>query len=549
MNWRMLGVSVLCVALLALVLGACGGDDAGDDEGAPSDPGRAMSDGPGDGARAAESQAEAPVGDAAAAPDDGVGAEQPESTGGLETPEPDPRPEDTTFFQNYGVNPQVNTADDNLSTFAMDVDTASYTQARSSLLSYNALPNPDSIRSEEFINFFDAGYEPPTDGDTFTIHLEAAPAPFGEPGSYLLRVGLQGRYIAPEDRTPALLIFVIDVSGSMDQGNRLGLVKDALEILLGELREDDRVGIVVYSSTPYVVLEPTPASEFDTIMNAINALGPGGSTALAGGLELGYRMAQEHKRAGQITRVVVCSDGVGNVGPSGPEPIIEMISGAVDDGITLSTIGFGMGNYNDTMMEQLADNGNGNYYYIDDLREARRVFVHNLTGTLQVIAYDAKVQVEFNPEVTSAYRLIGYENRDIADEQFRDDTVDAGEVGAGHSITALYEIVLHDDASSGVVATAYIRYQDAESGEVVETSQDITVDDLLPDFSDTSPGFRLHAAVAELSELLRNSYWAQGGSYQATLAFAQPLESAFPGSPDITDLLEMIRAAGRLVDQ
>ncbi|NDJ78797.1 MAG: DUF3520 domain-containing protein, partial [Chloroflexi bacterium] len=465
---------------------------------------------------------------------------------GLGTPPPTP---DTMIFEEYDVNPFYDTEDDNLSTFAMDVDTGSYTLARSYLRDYDQLPAPEGIRPEEFINYFDAGYEPPEGDDTFAIHLEAAPAPFGYPDHYLMRVGIQGRYIAPEDRTPALLIFVIDVSGSMDREDRLELVKDALEILLGELREDDRVGIVVYSSTPYVVLEPTPASDYNTIMSAINALGPGGSTALAGGLELGYRMAEEYQREGEITRLVVCSDGVGNVGPSGPEPIIEMVAGYVDQGITLSTIGFGMGNYNDVMMEQLANNGNGNYYYIDNLREARRVFVHNLTGTLQVIAYDAKIQVEFNPEVTDRYRLIGYENRDIADEQFRDDTVDAGEIGAGHSITALYELALEGADVQGVVATVYIRYQDADSGEVVEISQDITVDELLPGLEQASVSFRLHAAVAEFSELLRESRWAEDGSYLAVLELAEPLVDEMGGDEEVAEFVELVRLAGRFVDR
>jgi Ca-activated chloride channel homolog len=464
----------------------------------------------------------------------------------LGTPPPTP---DTMFFEEYGVNPFLDTEDDNLSTFAMDVDTASYTLARSYLRDSQQLPAPEAVRPEEFINYFDVGYAPPQGDDAFAIHLDAAPAPFGYEGHYLMRVGIQGRYIAPEDRDPALLIFVIDVSGSMDRGDRLELVKKALALLVDELRPDDRVGIVVYASSPYVVLDPTPASNADTIMRAIDALGPGGSTALAGGLQLGYQMAQQHKQAGENTRVIVLSDGVGNVGPTGPDQILAMVSGAVDDGITLSTIGFGMGNYNDVMMEQLANDGNGNYYYVDNLREARRVFVYNMTGTLQVIAYDAKIQVEFNPDVADRYRLIGYENRAIADDQFRDDTVDAGEIGAGHSITALYELALEGDDVQGVVATAYIRYRDARTDEVVEVSQDIAVDQLLPSLDAAPASFRLHAAVAEFSELLRESYWAQDGSYMDVLVLAEPLVDEMGGSADVAEFVELIRLAGRYVDR
>jgi Ca-activated chloride channel family protein len=462
---------------------------------------------------------------------------------------PEPQTPEDMFFENYGVNPMLDTEDDHLSTFAMDVDTASYTLARSYLTDYQQLPPPEAIRPEEMINYFDVDYAPPEGDDAFAIHLDAAPAPFGFEGHYLLRVGLQGRYIAPEDREPALLIFVIDVSGSMDTGDRLELVKQALALLVGELREDDRVGIVVYSDRSRAVLEPTPASDAETIMAAINALHPEGSTNVADGLRIGYRMAQKNRRDEGITRLIVCSDGVANVGTVDAEGILKLIKDGVDDGITLSTIGFGMGNYNDVLMEQLANDGNGNYFYVDNLREARRVFVHNLTGTLQVIGYDAKVQVDFNPEVTDRYRLIGYENRAIADEDFRDDTVDAGEVGAGHSVTALYELALDGADADGVVATVYIRYQDADTREVVELSQAITTADLLPSLDEAPADFRLHAAAAEFAELLRDSYWAQDGSYMAVLELAAPLVDEMPGNAEVAEFVELIRLAGRYVDR
>ncbi|MBN1563445.1 MAG: von Willebrand factor type A domain-containing protein [Anaerolineae bacterium] len=484
--------------------------------------------------------------------------EQPAQQVAQATPVPDtgptlePQEPADMFFEDYGVNPFLDTEDDHLSTFAMDVDTASYTLTRSYLMDQQVFPPSEAIRPEEFINYFDGNYTNPAGDEAFAIHLDAAPAPFGFDGHYLFRVGLQGRYIAPEDRTPALLIFVIDVSGSMSGGNRLERVKESLVLLVGELRADDRVGIVVYSDVSRSILDPTSASNADTIMDAINALHTEGSTNVADGLRIGYAMAQEYQREGEITRVIVCSDGVGNVGPTGPDEILELVKDGVEDGITLSTIGFGMGNYNDVLMEQLANDGNGNYYYVDTLREARRVFVHNLTGTLQVIGYDAKVQVDFNPAVTDRYRLIGYENRAIADEDFRDDTVDAGEVGAGHSITALYEIALEGDDldADAVIATVYIRYQDAETREVVEVNQPITVGDLHPTLDDAPASFRLHAAAAEFAELLRESYWAQEGSYLDLLDLAKPLTtSELAGDEDVTEFVELIRLAGRYEDR
>lgn len=448
------------------------------------------------------------------------------------------------FLARYGVNPFTFTADDNLSTFSMDVDTASYTLTRNYLRDFGQFPPQESIRPEEFINFFDADYDPPINPDeAFAIHLDAAPAPFGIEGDYLMRVGIQGRQIAPEDRDPALLIFVIDVSGSMDSPQKLGLVKDSLRLLVDELGEDDRVGIVIYASNTQPILNPTPASEKATIMAAIDSLQANGSTYAEAGLRLGYSMAEANMRQGETTRIILLSDGVANVGETGPDAILEKVNEGVEAGITLSTIGFGMGGFNDYLMEQLANDGNGNYFYIDNIREARRIFVNNLTSTLQVIGYDAKIQVEFAPEITERYRLIGYENRAVADVDFRNDTVDAGEVGAGHSITALYEIGLFSDDPNQVIATVYIRYQDAETREIVEISRTITTGDLLDDIRDAPPSFRLQAGVAEFAELLRGSIWAQDGSFSRVLELVQPLENDYGGNPQIMELVELIRLA------
>jgi Ca-activated chloride channel family protein len=456
-------------------------------------------------------------------------------------------------FDNPGTNPFFDTEDDNLSTFALDVDTGSYTVARSYIMGQNQAPPQDAVRVEEFVNYFYPGYDSPGGNDAFAIYLDGAPARFGFENHYMMRVGIQGRYVAPEDRDPALLIFVIDVSGSMDREDRLGTVKQALALLVEQLREDDRVGIVVYSSSSRAVLEPTSASNADTIFAAIDALQPEGSTNVEDGLRIGYDMARESMREGENTRVIVLSDGVANVGNTGPDAILETIRDGVDAGITLSTIGFGMGNYNDVLMEQLANDGNGNYYYVDTLNEARRIFVFNLTGTLQVIAYDARIQVEFNPEVADRYRLLGYENRAIADEDFRNDTIDAGEVGAGQSVTALYELALEADAegfdANDVIATVYVRYEDADTREVVEVSRELTVGDLLDAFEDAPATFRLQAAAAEFAELLRGSIWAEDGTLGDVRAVLRGVETDLPEDESVVELVTLVERAVQFEDR
>jgi Ca-activated chloride channel family protein len=468
------------------------------------------------------------------------------STGG--TTEPNDQPFGDTFFRSYGVNPFIDTEDDNLSTFAMDVDTGSYTVVRA-YLSAGHLPPPEAIRVEEMVNFFDYGDAPPAAGEgaDFAIHLEGAPTPFGESAAYrLLRLGLRGREIDAADRRPATLIFVVDVSGSMDRESRLGLVKRSLGLLLDRLREDDRVGLVVYGSRGEVLLEPT--GDLEAIRAAIERLTPGGSTNAEEGLALAYDLAERHLRAGAIHRIVLCSDGVANVGRTGPDSILGRIGASAERGIELTAVGFGMANYNDILMEQLADRGDGHYAYVDNLDEARRVFVENLTGTLQTIARDAKIQVELHPEAVSRYRLLGYENRDVADERFRDDGVDAGEVGAGHSVTALYEVKLLDGVDPGApLATLRLRYQPAEGGAVVETSRTLRAGELARSWDEASPALRLASVVAELAEILRHSYWARESDPRDLLARAQAVSAEFPGDVDVAELVGLVGRASRLL--
>ncbi|NJL95310.1 MAG: DUF3520 domain-containing protein, partial [Anaerolineae bacterium] len=458
------------------------------------------------------------------------------------------------FFQNYGVNPFVDTREDNQSTFAMDVDSAAYTLARNYLNSVGALPPADAIRTEEFVNYFDYAYAPPGPEDpAFRLHLDAAPAPFGADGHYLLRVGIQGREIDPTEREPLLLVFVIDVSGSMADGNRLELVKASLRVLLDALQPEDRVGIITYTDYATPVLFPTPVAEKATILAAIDPLVPLNSTNAEAGLVEGYNMAETYALDGQTTRVILLSDGVANVGNTSAGGILERIANSARRGITLTSVGVGMGNYNDVLLEQLANNGDGNYYYVDTLQEAQRVFTENLAGTLFVIGYDAKVQVEFNPEAVARYRLMGYENRDVADADFRNDSIDAGEVGAGHSVTALYEFALEPLTRTAdraaVLATVTIRYEDANTGEVVEVAQPLTSADLQNSIREAPANLRLAASVAEFAELLRQSFFAEDGNYVDLLSFAQGLAGEFPADDAVAELLELIRTAGRLVDQ
>ena len=453
---------------------------------------------------------------------------------------------DLTFFKHYGVNPFIDTEDDNLSTFAIDVDTASYTVARRFVQDGN-LPHPDSVRVEEFINFFDQGYRPPGE-DAFAIHIDGSPSPFGGDKHWLLRVGLQGRTVSQDARKDATLVFAIDVSGSMGREDRLGLVKRSLRLLVDELRPTDEVGIVIYGSRGSVLLEPTDGGEKRSILGAVDELQPGGSTYAEDGLRIAYDMAAKRVRPGRITRVILLSDGVANVGNTGPNSILKQIRKHVDEGVTLTTVGFGMGNFNDVLMEQLANDGDGTYHYVDSLSHARRVFVEDLVGTLQNIAKDTKIQVDFNPKVVRSYRLLGYENRRVADEDFRDDSVDAGEVGAGHSVTALYEVKLHDDAD-GVLGTVYMRYQDPDTGEVSEVNREFQRSELALEFAEASPRFQMAAVVAEYAEVLRDSYWAQDGSLEEVASEANRVKRLLPSEGDFEEFAALVARAEQIQSQ
>jgi len=473
------------------------------------------------------------------------GAEAPlPGAGGTDNPNDEPY--DLTFFENYGVNPRIDTRDDALSTFAVYVDTGSYTIGRHWIRDGN-LPDKDGVRVEEYVNYFDTGYEAPSEG-TFRVYVDGGPVPFTENDSYrFIRIAVQGMVVADEDRPRANLIFVIDVSGSMDREDRLETVKDALGLLVGQLRPEDTVGIVVYGSEGRVLLEPTEVADTFQILAAIEALAPEGSTNAEEGLRLGYQMAARAFIPDGINRVILASDGVANVGNTGADSILETIRQEASAGIQLVTVGFGLGNYNDVLMEQLADDGDGFYAYVDDLEEAERLFVHGLTGTLFTIAKDTKIQVEFDPEAVERWRLIGFENRAIADEQFRDDTVDAGEVGAGHHVTALYEIrTVEDAAADAHLGTVRLRWLDPETGEASEMETDFTGSDLAGAFADTPVHFQLAATVASFAEVLRESYWAQHLTLDDVAAQAIRVEELLIGDPDVEEFADLVLRAAEL---
>lgn len=328
-----------------------------------------------------------------------------------------------------------------LSTFSIDVDGASYSNVRRMIMD-GYLPPADAVRIEEFINYFNYRYDTPSGEEPFSVQTGIASAPWN-PEHHLVQIGIQGEQVDADDLPPGNLVFLLDVSGSMGSHDKLPLLKKGFKLLVNQLREEDRVSIVVYAGSSGLVLPPTSGADKETILGALERLQSGGSTAGAAGIQQAYQVAMEHYRKDANNRVILATDGDFNVGISDKDKLVELIEEKREHGIFLSVLGFGSGNLKDGRMEQIANHGNGNYYYIDNLLEAKKVLVSEMGGTLHTIAKDVKIQVEFNPQNVQAYRLIGYENRLLADEDFNDDTKDAGELGAGHTVTALYEVIPH----------------------------------------------------------------------------------------------------------
>jgi Ca-activated chloride channel family protein len=447
-------------------------------------------------------------------------------------------------FQDYGYRDFVAASSDPLSTFALDVDTGSYSVGRR-FLDEGALPPRESVRPEEYVNAFDYDYSAPRNGLDITV--DGGPSPFND-DNVLVRVGVQGEIVSGDERGDATLTFVIDTSGSMDRDDRLGLVKESLSILVDELNEDDRVAIVTYSDTSGVVLEPTQVRDKDVILDAIDGLRTGGSTNLESGLREGYDLARSAFNEGGINRVIIASDGVANAGITDIDELGRLIREDADAGIDLVTIGFGLGNFNDVLMEQLADNGDGFYAYVDTIDEAEKLFEDELVSTLLTVAKDAKIQVEFDDQFVDSYRLIGFENRGVRDSDFTNDNVDAGELGAGHQVTAIYEIdladgvSLDDRAELGVVA---LRWEDPNSGDVTEIDEDIDLRDIEARWTDTPDDFQLATVVVTFADKLRDNPYADGVDIDALAEEANRLARAL-GSDDVDELADLIQRAADL---
>ncbi len=455
---------------------------------------------------------------------------------------PDPERAVGHLVRHYGVNPTVETTAERFSTFGADVDTASYTQARAAL-EQGRLPPEGAVRVEEVVNAFDYGYRAP-EKEAFAVQVEAFPSP-SRKGYHLLHLGVKAKEVSKAARKPAHLVFTIDVSGSMQQENRLPLVKRALNLLVGQLDERDLISIVVYGTSARVALPPTNATQQDVIHSAIAALGSEGSTNVQAGLELAYEQALRAFRPGAINRVVLLSDGVANNGLTDAPGLWAKVKAKASEGITLSTVGFGMGDYNDVLMERLADDGDGNYAYVDKLEEAQRIFVENLTGTLQVVAKDVKLQLEFDPTVVERYRLLGFENRALSRRDFANDRVDSGDLGAGHAVTAIYEVKFkRRDAPAFATFRARFKAPEGGASQLVEKALPLHV--VRDTTAAATPPARLSLVAAGFAEKLRGSYWARTVTYQQLLTQLDELPDTLRAHPQVQELRRLVTAASRL---
>ncbi|HEX4970350.1 MAG TPA: VWA domain-containing protein [Steroidobacteraceae bacterium] len=451
----------------------------------------------------------------------------------------------TERYQHLGDNPVHLVAEQPVSTFSIDVDTGAYANVRR-FLNAGQLPPQDAVRVEEMVNYFDYRYVPPASRDVpFSVATELAPAPWN-PQALLMKIGIKGFEVAAAERPPANLVFLIDVSGSMQSPDKLPLLKNAFRMLADQLTARDRVSMVVYAGSSGVVLEPTAGNQKQKIREAIDRLEAGGSTNGAEGIERAYELAHAAQIKGGINRVVLATDGDFNVGVVDFESLVDMAERQRSSGVALTTLGFGTGNYNDQLLERLADAGNGNYSYVDTLSEARKVLVSELSSTLFTIAKDVKIQVEFNPATVLEYRLIGYENRMLAREDFNNDKVDAGDIGAGHRVTALYEVVPVGKAgrldplrygpqtvagaapASTELANVKLRYKKPQS-DTSELLQYPIDKGSVATLERLSPDFRFAASVAAFGQLLR------GGKYVGNYGYGDVAKLARGGIGDDPD--------------
>jgi Ca-activated chloride channel homolog len=426
---------------------------------------------------------------------------------------------------------------DPLSTFSIDVDRASYSNVRR-FINQGQLPPADAVKIEEMVNYFEYDYPQPTDEHPFSINTELSECPW-QKDHRILHIGLQGKKISTDNLPPSNMVFLLDVSGSMGEPNKLPLVIAAFKLLVNNLREKDMIAIVVYAGAAGLVLPSTKGSQKDKIIDALNSLQAGGSTAGCEGIALAYKIAQENFVKGGNNRVILATDGDFNVGLSNENELEDFIVEKRKSGIFLTCLGFGMGNYKDSKIEILADKGNGNYDYIDDLMEANKVFVNEFGGTLFTIAKDVKIQIEFNPAKVQSYRLLGYENRLLNNEDFKDDTKDAGELGSGHTVTAVYEIIPagvnskyvpdadplkyqnrdnHDNSSSDEIATVKFRYKKPDGDKSIEMVHPIA--DYCKSFDKASDNIRFSSAVAMFGMILRDSEFKGSSSISKVVELA-----------------------------
>ena len=440
-------------------------------------------------------------------------------------------------YAHFNDNPVKLVSEHPVSTFSIDVDTGSYANIRR-MLNAGSLPAKDAVRTEELLNYFSYNY--PAHAllsAPFVLHKEISASPWN-PNTHLLHIGVKG-YDVPVEQLPASnLVFLVDVSGSMQSANKLELLKSSLKLLTNRLGPDDSVSIVVYAGASGVVLEPTSGKDKALIVSALDRLTAGGSTNGAAGIRLAYAMAEQAFIKGGINRVLLATDGDFNVGTTNTEQLKDLIAQKRKSGIALSTLGFGTGNYNDHLMEQIADIGNGNYAYIDTLNEAQKVLVDELSSTMLTIAKDVKIQIEFNPAVVSEYRLLGYENRLLNREDFNNDKVDAGEIGAGHTVTAIYEISLIGNGSERIDALRYqqvdnqqsnasevaflrLRYKEPESTTSQLLEWVIAKNEIIEDIEKTSNAFRFSAAVASFAQQLRGGVNTKDYTYKDIAELAQ----------------------------
>ena len=428
-----------------------------------------------------------------------------------------------------------------LSTFSIDVDTAAYSKTRMYLFDHNQLPPADAVRIEELVNYFVYDYQGPSDEHPFAANVEIAQCPW-KPEHRLVRVGIKGKEMPQQERPLSNLVFLIDVSGSMNQPNKLPLLQRGMKMLVDQLGENDRAAMVVYAGAAGLVLPSTGGDHKQTIMDALEKLQAGGSTNGGQGIQLAYQVALDNFIPGGTNRVILCSDGDFNVGTTSTSDLIRLVEEHAKQNIFLTVLGFGIGNHNDAMLEEISNKGNGNYAFIDTDNEARKVLVEQMSATLVTIAKDVKIQIEFNPAKVSAYRLIGYENRLLAAEDFNDDTKDAGEIGAGHTVTALYEVVPVGVTSDVKVATVDpLRYQTENDTTDLATSDEMltlkirykppqadesqlvayAVSDGGQSFATATPDFKFAAAVASFGMLLRDSTHKGEANYDSVLEIAQ----------------------------